>query len=70
MQRSDCLKPVWFNVFAVHPTPMYHPRPRSCIFRPQFTKFLKRDYARWADGDDSRGAVVSEGEALIEQDGG
>eukprot|EP00903_Cladosiphon_okamuranus_P011789 g11079.t2 len=34
---------------------------------PQFTKFLKRDYSRWAEGDDSRGAVVSEGETLIEQ---
>lgn len=42
--------------------------PRACFSPPQFTKFLKRDYARWAEGDDSRGAVVSEGEALIEQD--
>ncbi|CAN0284961.1 unnamed protein product [Pylaiella littoralis] len=35
---------------------------------PQFTKFLKRDYARWAEGDDTRAAVVSEGETLISSD--
>lgn len=35
------------------------------VLPPQFTMFLKRDYARWAEGDDSRAAVVAEGEALI-----
>lgn len=46
--------------------PLFH---FSLSFPTQFTKFLKRDYARWAEGDDSRSAVVSDGEALIEEDG-
>ncbi|CAM9691610.1 unnamed protein product [Ectocarpus fasciculatus] len=35
---------------------------------PQFTYFLKRDYARWAEGDDARAAVAAEGESLISTD--
>ncbi|CAB1096377.1 unnamed protein product [Ectocarpus sp. CCAP 1310/34] len=35
---------------------------------PQFTNFLKRDYARWAEGDDARAAVAAEGESLIATD--
>ncbi|CAN0522787.1 unnamed protein product, partial [Ectocarpus sp. 12 AP-2014] len=35
---------------------------------PQFTYFLKRDYARWAEGDDARAAVAAEGESLIATD--
>ncbi|CBJ28056.1 conserved unknown protein [Ectocarpus siliculosus] len=35
---------------------------------PQFTYFLRRDYARWAEGDDDRAAVAAEGESLIATD--
>ncbi|CAN0340710.1 unnamed protein product [Discosporangium mesarthrocarpum] len=35
---------------------------------PQFTRFLRRDYGRWSQGDDERGAVASEDESLIRSD--
>ena len=38
----------------------------SLVSAPQFTRFLKRDYAKWSEGDDSRSAVACEDETLIE----
>eukprot|EP00904_Undaria_pinnatifida_P002053 jgi/Undpi1/11849/HiC_scaffold_4.g01548.m1 len=35
---------------------------------PQFTRFLKRDYGRWTEGDDDRAAVASAEESLIASD--
>ena len=39
-----------------------------CFPTAQFTRFLKRDYGRWAEGDDDRAAVASAEESLIASD--
>ncbi|CAM9324983.1 unnamed protein product [Choristocarpus tenellus] len=35
---------------------------------PQFTRFLRRDYGRWSQGDDERAAVAADDEFLVKSD--
>lgn len=55
-----------FSRMPITPPPLHV----DVVLPPQFTMFLKRDYARWAEGDDSRAAVASDGEALIAPEDG